>query len=210
MLNKLNDLTGQVFGRLTVLERAENGKGGKARWRCLCICGNVTVTQRDRLLGGNTKSCGCLKRECAANLAKIDGRSKERLYNIWYKMKQRCNVPNAVNYANYGGRGIKVCEAWEKDYLAFRAWALENGYADNLSIDRIENDKGYCPENCRWISNKAQQRNRRNNRHIALDGETLTVAEWAERTGLTETTIRSRLRKGWSVERALTEPVKQK
>ena len=141
---------------------------------------------------------------------KVDGRSKEALYKVWWAMKGRCNNSNVECYPNYGGRGIKVCEEWEKDYSAFKAWALENGYVVGLSIDRIDSNGNYEPQNCRWISIKAQQNNKRNNRRVPYNDEILTIAKWAERTGISKTTIRRRLDAGWSVERALTEPVKQK
>ena len=176
---KFQDLTGLHFGRLTVLERAENGSHGRTRWRCLCVCGNECFTTSARLKSGDTQSCGCLKKEIMrSGKAKIMSKSSKghrthgltnsRLYSIWNGMKQRCSNPNRNRYKHYGGRGIKVCEEWEKSFETFRAWALANGYAEDLSIDRIDCDGNYCPENCRWATIKEQQNNRRNNKRLEV------------------------------------------
>ena len=132
-----------------------------------------------------------------------------RLYDIWANMIGRCKNPNNKDYPNYGGRGIFVCEEWKKSD-AFLEWSKENGYTDELTLDRIDTNKGYSPSNCRWITNAAQQRNKRNNRIISYNGESHCVAEWAEITGINVRTLDSRLRLGWSVERVLTRPVQKK
>lgn len=157
------DLIGQRFGRLTVTTRVGK-KHGSALWQCTCACGTVTEVTTRSLRSGNTRSCGCIhKEELAARnraSAKHGFSDKERLYNIWHSMRQRCNDPNRKDYSNYGGRGVKVCPEWD-DYQVFRSWSLANGYADNLSIDRIDVNGSYCPDNCRWVDAKAQARNRR-------------------------------------------------
>ena len=130
-----------------------------------------------------------------------------RLYRIWATMKQRCLNPTAHAYDQYGGRGITICDEWKTDYLAFKEWSINNGYADNLSIDRIDNYKGYSPENCRWATRKEQQRNRRDTRFATLTGETKSLAEWEEITEIGKRVLWSRLFVcGWSDEKALTTP----
>lgn len=150
-------MTGKRFGRLVVLsmDRAEK-KNGRF-WLCRCDCGNLTVVRETDLRRGNTKSCGCLRKE----RLQIHGDRYTRLYNIWKGMKKRCGYQKAVNYKNYGGRGIKVCSAWEKSFSAFREWALQNGYQDDLTIDRVDNNGNYEPGNCRWVTMKEQNHNKR-------------------------------------------------
>lgn len=131
---------------------------------------------------------------------------KTRLYTVWIDMRQRCSNPNRKEYARYGGRGITVCEGWDK-YEEFRAWAMESGYSDNLTLERVNNNGPYCPENCRWATRKEQANNRVTNRLLTMNGETHTMTEWAEVTGISRETIQRRLQRGWTVEKALTVPV---
>ena len=130
-----------------------------------------------------------------------------RLYNIWRSMNQRCRNPKSYNYERYGGRGITVCEEWHQ-FIPFRDWAMKNGYADNLTIDRKDTNGNYEPGNCRWATPKEQANNKRSNRHIELDGVSHTLAEWEGITGIKLNTIWARLDRGWPAERALTAPVK--
>lgn len=135
-----------------------------------------------------------------------------RLYNIYNNMVLRCNNPNAINYDRYGGRGIKVCEEWSGKgaNIRFFEWALENGYNDSLSLDRIDNNKGYSPDNCRWITVAEQGKNKRNNVYLTLNGKTQILEEWSRETGIDSRLIRYRIKHGWTEEEALTIPVETK
>ena len=197
------------FGRLSVIERAQN-QGKRVMWRCLCECGAEIVTRGHHLTSGATQSCGCLNRERSSQFHTKHGGSQTRLYKEWSKIKQRCNNKNNDRWSDYGGRGIKVCKEWEESYEAFCDWAMENGYQDDLTIDRIDVNGNYEPGNCRWITNQAQQHNRRNNHYITYNGETRTITEWARMYGLSENGLVHRIQRGWSVERALKTPMKKK
>lgn len=217
-MGKLIDLTGQRFGRLVVIKRSKAGNDGSVYWYCRCDCGKEVIVKGSALRSGHTKSCGCFNsdfhRSCLEQTLfknkPCDGRSRTRLYPIWRSMRDRCNNPNCKAYPRYGGRGISVCAEWANSFDAFRAWALSRGYAENLSIDRIDNNKGYCPENCRWVSVDIQCRNRRSNVYISYGGEAQTLSDWAREYGLDSHVIRYRLKHGWPIERALTEPAKKK
>lgn len=164
------DLTGQRFNRLTVLRYVGNNRYNQRLWECACDCGNITVTTTHSLRAGIAKSCGCLKKEIVTKRINEHnhkhGQTKTRLYNIWYGMKARCKYPSHCSYKNYGGRGIKVCDEWENDFLKFRQWAMENGYDEDAprgkcTLDRIDVDGDYEPSNCRWITQKEQMSNTR-------------------------------------------------
>ena len=181
-------------------------------WEMRCQCGNVFIAQPSDTSG--------MCKECALKLIsqkkRIHGESPDtdknasRLYGIWLGMKTRCNNHKVDSYRLYGGRGIKVCEEWN-DYLTFKKWALDNGYSDELSIDRIDNDGDYCPQNCKWSTLIEQANNRRANHYLTFNGETKTMAQWAKIMGIKYHTLKYRINKyGWSAERALTTPVKQK
>lgn len=150
------NLVGEKYGRLTVVEfdRLQNHK---TYWKCACECGMTVIATGNNLRSGNTQSCGCIRREMTKALGKSNAEHGEshsnrtRLYTIWCGMRQRCNNPNRAAYKLYGGKGVKVCEEWS-EYQRFKEWAMANGYADNLCIDRIDPNKGYFPQNCRWIS----------------------------------------------------------
>lgn len=208
---RTEDLTGRRFGRLKVLEFVRGDGPRDHRWRCICDCGTVKVTKTRSLRNGSTKSCGCLYLERSARLSQQynyrHGMSHTRIHNIWSAMVRRCSNPNVQRYNRYGGRGIKVCREWG-GFEAFYEWATANGYRDDLSIDRIDPDGGYHPENCRWIPLPKQSDNRRNTHHIQHDGEIMTLTEAAKRFGVPYHRAYQRIVKcGWSVERALTEPV---
>lgn len=164
-MGQLKDLTGQRFGHLTVLERAEKGKFSGAYWLCRCDCGAEKIIRGLTLKNGRTQSCGCLQKEVASQLCtkmrNKHGGHGSRLYRIWKNMHSRCYNANVGNYSYYGGRGITICNEWLNDFSAFRAWALSHGYQDDLTIDRIDVNGNYYPDNCRWVTMKEQNANQR-------------------------------------------------
>jgi len=208
-MGKFIDLTGQRFGRLTVISRAENAKRGSARWHCKCDCGKVTIVVAGSLKSGNTKSCGCItsERMNTIKLRLTHGKTDSSLYKIWEAMKERTGRQSCKNYNNYGGRGIFVCDEWKNDFQTFFDWAMQNGYKKGLTIDRINNYDGYLPDNCRWATTKEQNNNRRNNKYLTHDNKTMTVAEWADALGINNGLLRNRLRRGWTIKDVLTKPV---
>lgn len=206
-MSKLIDLTGQRFGRLTVIERVENAPNRARQWLCLCDCGKETIVVSSSLNSGRTRSCGCLSIQKASerivSLSTTHGRSKTRLYSIWCGMKNRCKNTTHQAYSNYGGRGITVCEDWLNDFNAFYDWAMENGYQDDLSIDRTDNDKGYSPENCRWRTAKEQNQNKSTNMVLEIDGVSKPLPTWCDEYNIKRRTVQDRLDRGWTPEEAL-------
>ena len=206
-MSKTIDLTGKRFGRLVVMKRVKNSKSGRARWLCQCDCGNQKEIVGTNLTFCGTKSCGCILKEKKTEEKTIHGETGIRLYKIWLNMKNRCYNSKTQSFQYYGGKNIKVCKEWKNNYTEFRNWALQNGYNNDLSIDRVDVKGDYTPDNCRWVSMKAQQNNRSNNHIITCRGITKTLKQWCEVTGLNYSTVSMRLLKGWEVENALFTPV---
>ena len=171
------DLTGQKFGKLTVIGFSHKNKKGEYYYKCLCECGNEIIARGSHLKCGNIKTCKCSRKN--GNIIHGVWSRNNRIYKIWDGIMARCYDKNNQAYKNYGGRGIIVCDEW-KNPTVFEKWALNNGYNDVLTIDRIDNDGIYCPENCHWVTRKEQNRNKRNNVNITVSGETHCKAEWAE------------------------------
>lgn len=187
------DLTGKRFGRLVVVGPYDKVKG-QLRWECICDCGATHIAYGSSLKGGSTRSCGCLLRDFNKTII-VHGCEPKRLYRIWSGMKCRCSDQRNKDYPRYGGRGITVCQEW-REYIPFRDWALANGYAEDLSLDRINVNGNYCPENCRWATPKEQGNNRRNNRMATYMGETKTFSEWADQFGIDICIFHAAMRRG--------------
>lgn len=204
-MGQFKDLSGLKFNRLTVISRVKN-IGIHPVWLCKSDCGKDTFVTSTHLKTGHTKSCGCLVYETAYMLNKTHGKSKTGAYITWCKLLQRCTNHNNPRYKDYGGRGITVCEEWLK---------FENFFNDmgerpkGLSIDRIDNNKGYYKENCRWSDSKTQNNNKRNKRLIMLDGKTLSITQWEIEIGLTRGRLWARLESGWDIKKALSLPAMQ-
>lgn len=182
----LPDITGNKYGRLTVIEKVK--RNGVTHWRCKCDCGNEAIVVNAHLVSGYTQSCGCLRSDfCKSdkiNRIYIDGRIHERLYHIYHGMIDRCYNPNNVNFSSYGGRGIIVCELWKNSYEDFREWAFKSGYGEKLTIDRIDVNGNYEPSNCRWVGVDVQNYNKRNTVRHKVNGAVYTFSELAQKYGL--------------------------
>lgn len=183
-----------------------NTRGGAATWLCRCACGIERPVLGADLRSGKSQNCGCRKAARAGSLRRTHGLSGTRLHGIWKNMTRRCEDQRNRSFAIYGGRGIRVCDDW-LDFQAFYDWAQGNGYRDDLSIDRIDNDRGYSPDNCRWADAQTQSRNRRFCRRTA-DGR--MAIDVAAENGIPQSTLRVRLSNGWSVERAATQPYNER
>lgn len=195
------DLSGLKFNRLTVVGENSISKHGAIKWNCMCECGNASIVRTGALKSGQTKSCGCAQKEAVTK----HGMTRTRTHNIWRGMRQRCVDKNSKDYARYGAIGISVCERWE-DFSNFLA---DMGKCpQGMTIERIDNTKGYGPENCKWASWLEQSHNRTNNHSISIGGERLLISQWAKRLGVGDTVIPHRLAMGWDAEKACSTPVK--
>jgi hypothetical protein len=205
------DSIGDRYGRLTIRGAAPCNNLGGRRWICVCDCGKERVVLQDSLRTGRTKSCGCLQREVVSRLVKerciTHGQKGSPEYTAWVNMKNRCQNPNRPDYNRYGGRGIQVCAEWNDSFECFLE-CVGPRPSPVYSLDRIDNNGDYEPENVRWATPKQQHRNRCSNRLITAFGETKTVVEWAEIGGLRKSLIRDRLNRGWESERAISTPVR--
>ena len=202
----MKSLIGMKFGKLTVIKQLET-KNGKRMWYCECECGGSTITSTYLLNSGHTKSCGCLAGRKNGIAPKIKGTA---IYSRWQSMKKRCYDKNCVAYKNYGARGIKVCDEWKNDPLKFYEWAINSGFSADLTLDRIDVNGDYCPENCRWSTSKEQNRNKRNNHYINVDGKLVTIAEYAEQHNLNAGSLAYRLNESkFSQEDCLKKPIRK-
>lgn len=212
-MSALIDLTGQHFGRLVVVKRVENSKDNSAHWLCKCECGNETIVRSYLLRNGHTKSCGCLQADRTSEAHTKHGatrldcnRSMQRLYRIWTNIKTRTTNHNVKAFKNYGERGVSICDEWN-DFESFKDWSLENGYQDDLTIDRIDVDGNYCPDNCRWVTYKEQNRNKRNTKIVYKGKVYNSKVELAEEKGIKPSTLIDRLYQKWTIEEAVEIPI---
>lgn len=216
MGRKYKDLSNQKFGELTALyidDTYAGGKGKSKKWICKCSCGNVVSVRASHLLGGDTQRCIVCRNNAFKAAGLKHGYSGERLYSIWTSMRKRCYYNKNKSYERYGGRGIKICKDWGagssdiSGYLAFKKWSLENGYADDLSIDRIDVNGSYSPDNCRWADYETQKNNKTNTISLTVDGVSKPLVDWARENNIAESTLRRRIKNGWDHKRAIMTPV---
>ena len=215
---KLN--SGHKFNQLTVIKLdnykkfpMKNGYFRKKEYYlCECDCGNTTIVEKNNLLSGHTKSCGCHKIKTSilnGKNKKIHGLSNSRIFNIWHGIKNRCfNKNDKKKFSLYGGRGINMCDEWKNSFENFYSWAKENGYKENLTIDRIDVNGNYCPENCRWITNKEQQNNKRNNHIIEYNQKKYTISQFCEKYNMPKHIVLKRLKSGWNLKDIIETPIR--
>ena len=199
---------GEKYNRWTIIEEVEKKKG-KRYFLCRCDCGTIREVRFIALRSGGSKSCGCLRNDKSRERRTTHGKWGTKIYECWHHMKQRCLNENDNNYDYYGGRGISVCEEW-MDFENFYEWAIENGYKEGLTLERIDVNGDYCPENCTWVTQAEQLNNTRRTRKITFQGKTQSLKEWwreiKDEINITYQSLRKRLNNGWEVERAFTEP----
>lgn len=206
MITAYKDLTGMMFGRLIVIEHVGT-RNGHSLWKCKCDCGNVVEVVSGSLVSGNTQSCGCFRSQFAREKFTTHGMHGIKIYNVWRGMKSRCMNINTNYYSDYGGRGISVCEEW-LEFINFYNWAMNSGYNGILTLDRVDNDGNYEPDNCRWSTMKEQANNTRTNVWYEYRGESKTLSQWSDICGIAQKRLRDRIGLGWTIERALFTPVR--
>lgn len=202
-------IKGEIVGRLKAIGEPfyTSLESAIKQWLvvCECICGNITVNRVHDIRRGKSLSCGCLRREITSARASTHKLKKHPLYQVWKGIKQRCCNRNSERFNDYGGRGISLCDEWTNNPQAFIEWSLANGYKQGLQIDRIDNDRGYSPDNCRFVTAQINCNNTRRNRMITFNGKTMSVTAWAREIGMPPQTLFSRLdRSKWTIEKALT------
>ena len=200
----MNNLTGMRFGRLIAIEPVGRNKYQNVIWRCACDCGNQAFVTAANL-NKKTRSCGCLKIDLLKERSTSHNMANTKLYKVWASIKQRCTNPQNKRFSDYGGRGIDMCHEWF-EFEPFMEWAMTHGYSDGLEIDRINNDRGYYPDNCRFVDTKTNSRNKRNSHFLTFAGNTYTVSEWAEKLNIPPKAIYKRLARGWDIPSALFLP----
>lgn len=199
-MSKFIDITGERYNNLTVIEFDKKIN----KWKCKCDCGNITYVSKSNLRGGGVKSCGCLRHKPTHT----HNLSHTKIYQIWNGMKNRCYNPNLVDYKNYGARGITVCNEWRNSFETFYEWAIKNGYKEGLTIERIDNNDGYKPNNCKWITKGEQVNNRRNCCLYTYQDKTQTLAQWCKELNLNYALMHDRIRmRNWDFEKAVKTPV---
>ena len=206
-MSKAKDHTGIRYGRLVGKKFIEK-RNAKHYWDFLCDCGKTKTINLQSVTGGAVKSCGCFALErCMAGIALKHGDARKgkvlKIHKVWRKMIDRCHNPNCAAYKYYGAKGILMCDEWRHNYVAFRDWSYQHGYSEDLTIDRIDNTKGYSPDNCKYSTAKEQARNRTTSRMVTYNGETHCLAEWAEIMNISAPNLRYRISHGWPVEKAL-------
>ncbi len=197
------DLTGQRFGRLTVLERGPSAKSRQSRWFCRCDCGGTALVESCALTRGHTTSCGCAHTDAVTT----HGRNRTPEYRAWVSMRRRCYAPKDISYPRYGALGIRVCDRWLHSFENFFADMGERP-GPGYSLDRIDSKADYSPENCRWATAATQAQNRRSSCLLTFQGKTQTVSQWSRELGISGTCIHTRLKKGWATEKVLSLPVR--
>lgn len=200
MLNK-------TFGKLTVLKKVGKSKDRHLLYLCQCECGNEIIVSARCLRTGKANSCGC---DSKRKKSEYHNLSNTVLYRRWIDMKERCNNPKNANYKKYGAKGVKICEEWQSSFMAFYTWSVQNGFSSELSIDRIDPFKNYCPENCRWVDVETQSNNKRKSVFYEINGEKKTLTQWCKIYAVCPNTIRARLKKGYSLIDALNGNVIRK
>lgn len=199
---KFEDLTGKKFNKLTVLERVCKENTKQTYWICRCECGKETITTSAHLKNGHTKSCGCIQKEVVKKYFTTHNMTNTKLYKVWRAIIDRTEYSSNKRYKNYGDRGIKMCKEWRKDFKNFYNWAINNGYKEGLTIDRINVNGDYEPNNCRWVTWEEQENNRTNNHYITYKVETHTMKQWSEILGIKYSTLSNRLNSyNWDIER---------
>ena len=202
---------GDKYGRLTIQEYAGKAKNGSTLVKCICDCGTEKIVRLCSLKKGGIKSCGFFAKELLIKRNKdvkytTHGQSRTRLYTIWCDMKQRCLNKNQKVFKHYGERKISICDEWKNNFNSFYDWAIRNGYADNLTIDRIDVDGNYKPSNCRWATTQQQRRNTRSNVFVEINGVKKVLIDWCGYYKIKYTTVLSRIYSGWEMVKAITTP----
>lgn len=213
----VNDIVGKRFEKLTVIKLANkiqkyNSKGCKDGLKyiylCSCDCGNTCFVERNHLITLHTKSCGCYKIGMHTNRLTKHNKRYTKIYNVWSGIKRRCYNPHQKSYKNYGGRGIIMCDEWLKNFQTFYNWAINNGYEEGLTIDRINNNGNYEPSNCRWVRSQDQTKNLRTNHYITYNNETHCLSKWAEIYNIPKNVMYTRVSLGWDFEKIISTPPK--
>lgn len=203
-MGKFINLTGQKFERLTVVSKELPDSTGSIIWKCKCECGKDVYARGNALRKGLVKSCGCYKKDILPTINTKYKDCPKRLYKIYYGMLGRCYSEGNSAYNNYGGRGIQVCSEWKNSFTSFWEWSINNGYSAKLSIDRKDNEAEYSPDNCRWVSDYEQSRNKRSSVFLTLNNKTLPIEIWAKDLNLKLSTLYTRKFRGWSDHEILT------